>query len=146
MSKVIYKIPVKQYTYGNGKVEIWHRGKLSMRYYSRTGKFNLLSDEISVSCHVAVYEDDKRLLSCNISPEDEYEGTDVDEAAWLINEDIKSHWIDTASSEKKAVRKFILRHQEEIEMGNGVKRLIEIDKELERLKSEKESLLRWVTQ
>jgi hypothetical protein len=139
------KIQVKDRTFNEGKIPVINGGDLTLKYYTRQGNFDFSHpSDVSYSCHLSVYQNGQRLLSTNVSPDYEYEGNDVDEAVDIIEQDIRSHWIDTARSEKKCMVNFLKRHQEEIEMGNGRNRFTQVLKEIERLSSELEGLSRWI--
>lgn len=131
-------IEVKYYTYNDGPVPVYHGGELTLKYFTRSGKFDLFSNEESLSCHLEVSENGRRLVSCNTSPEYMYEGRDCNEALAIIEEDIASHWIDTARDEKRRCMNFITRYQPRIEQGNASLRLQKIDKSIEQLNAERE--------
>lgn len=125
------RIEVKGYspTY---KPIIYRGGALHIHYKSETGKFNFLSDDESTMCHIRIYEDGKRIGGKSVDCEsDYYDDCDVDEALWLIDEDAKMHWIDTAREEKQAVRNFIAIHRDEIGRGNILHEISQLTKDIE---------------
>ena len=95
--------------------------------------------EVSYSCHVAVYDDDaNRIKSCNFTPTFDMNGTDVDEAIYEIEESMNRYW--STSDERKDMVNFLKEHQSEIEHGNALRRIAEINTELDALTEEKERL------
>lgn len=137
------QIAFKDHTFDDGKVTVFDgRRTYSLRYYTRSGRFNLMSNEESLSCHLEITDDlGNRVISTNISPEYEYEGTDVEEAIYAVEEDIKSYCFDGARTNKETFINFLKTHQEAIERGNDLKELKDIDKQLEKLKSRRNVLL-----
>lgn len=124
------KITVKERYSSEYKPIIRGGGELRLSYRSSTGKFNMLGNEVSTLCYVTVFEDDRILSRVSIDVENEYEGDDIDEILWLIDEDKKMHWIDTASEKKQAMRNFISVNREAIERGNSLKEIELLTKEI----------------
>jgi hypothetical protein len=105
--------------------------RYSLNYYTRSGKFNLMSDEESFSCHLQVNDqDNNRVISCNTSPKYELDGTDVDEAIEEVQRDIDSHWISTATDDKKLFIAFLKRNKGAIRYGTDIKELEKLTKQI----------------
>lgn len=117
---------------------------MRLKYSTREGHFNWSNtSEVSFSCNVAVYDDNgDRIKVCNFTPEYELDGTDVEEIATEIESSMKRYW--STSDDRKDMVEFLREHETEIEQGNAKYSLDEIDKQLEKLNSEKQSLLAYV--
>ena len=124
------EITVKEKYTGEYRPIIERGGELSLMYRSREGRFNIMSDEVSIVCDVTVFENGKKLRSLSITVDYEYDGTDVDEVLWLFDEDRGMHWIDTSRNDKQALRDFISVHRERIEQGNAAKEIESLRKEI----------------
>lgn len=133
-------IQVKDRTYGNGNVIVYKGGDLNLRYYTRKGRFDLMSNEDSFSCHIAVYENGVRLAHCNITPEYEVDGDDIEEAISEINDYIRRTWYSSDMWEIRRLRNFLERYQDKIEYGNAKKELEVTNKEIDRLVARRLSL------
>lgn len=107
---------------------------IRLSYSTRQGKFDLLSDDESYSCHIAILDENgNKLLSTNISPEYEMDGNDIEEAICELEEAIRRTW--TTSDTRPEVLQFLKDNQEALEYGNDVYELAEVLKETERLAS-----------
>lgn len=112
---------------------------MRLKYSTRLGKFFLGSDEETYSCHIAVYDDKgDRLISTNIRPEYELDGTDPEEIMDEIQTAIKRTW--TTGDDRKECWKFILDHQKEIERGNDEYELEQTLEQVAKLSSRAEVL------
>ncbi len=94
---------------------------LRLSITSRTGNFNFMNpQEQSVSCHIAVFENDVKKLSTNITinyeenPLVAYSETAIE----LLEECIKKMFIDTSRKEKEKLLKFIKQNYKEIDRGS----------------------------
>lgn len=133
-------IAVKDRNYREIPIEVYKGGLLTLSYFTRRGKFNLLSNDESFSCHIAVYENGERLISANTSPEYALDGNEPYDAMEELKREIASHWISTSEMNNKRLLKFIERYEEKIEYGNDKARLVQIDKQLTSLNDEKERI------
>ena len=117
---------------------------MRLKYSTREGHFNWSNtSEVSLSCNVAVYDDSgERIKVCNFTPEYEMDGTDVEDIVTEIEASMKRYW--STSNDRKDMIEFLQEHETEIDRGNAQYRLEEIDKQLEKLNSEKKSLLAFV--
>jgi hypothetical protein len=112
---------------------------MRLQYITRKGRFNLLGNEESYSCHIAVYGDDgKKVKSTNITTEYEFDGNDPEEIMDEIQESIKRYW--STSDDRKEVWQFILDHQQEIELGNDEYELEQTIRQIEQLSSRAKTL------
>lgn len=112
---------------------------MRLEYKSRYGSFFVGSAEETFSCHVAVYDDEgNRLISTNIWPEQELNGSDPEEIMYEIEEAIKRTW--TTGDDRKDCWQFILDHKPEIELGNDIHELSQVTKQLETLSNRAEIL------
>lgn len=116
--------------------------KLRLEIRSRTGRFNLCSDEQSVSCHIAVYENDNQTLSTNLTLEYEENPSIAyaDDAIYLLEECFKKMWIDTSRDEKKVLLKFIKKHKKELDYGSVQHRIKVLKNEIKTRRNEIKSL------
>lgn len=92
---------------------------------SRTGRFNLCSNEENVSCHICVYDDENNKIkytNLRLDSEENPEIAYVEDAVYLLDECFKRMFIDTSREEKKDLLQF-LKDNEEVkgrELGKGV--------------------------
>lgn len=121
-------------------------GQLRISYYSNKGRYNLLSNDESTKCHISIYEGDKRIAGTSIDVEDEYDGNDVDEIVWLIDQDDKTHLVDTARPKKQAVRNFIIRNQARIELGNAKHDIERLNNQINNMVAERDSLIKFLAE
>lgn len=100
---------------------------------SRTGKFNLCSDEEQVSCHVAVFDDKNNKIKSTNFRLDYEENPDVayvEDAIYLLDECFKKMWIDTSRQEKQELLQFLKDNQEEIDKGSKKYRVEMLNKKI----------------
>ena len=117
-------------------MKLW-RNKMRLESKSRTGRFNLCSDEETVSCHIAVYDDENnKIKSVNIHPEYEEDGNDVENAIYLLEEADRKVLYATNQKEWKEMIGFLKENQEKIEDGNKAYRIIQIKKAIQKLEDE----------
>jgi hypothetical protein len=118
---------------------------MRLQYSTRKGRFYIGSSEETYSCHIAVYDDDnKKLISTNITTEYEVDGNDPEEIMDEIQDAIKRYW--TTGDDRKDCWQFILDHKEEIELGNDEYELSQVLKQIEQLSSRAESLSKNIAQ
>lgn len=106
---------------------------------SRTGRFNLCSNEESVSCHIAVIDDEnKRILSTNLILENEENPkiAYVEDAVYLLEEDIRKMFIDTSKAEKEELLRFIKENETEIDKGSKKYRINVLNNQIQRYQEE----------
>lgn len=112
---------------------------MRLKYTTRLGAFFLGSAEETYSCHIAVYDDEsKKLISTNIRPEYELEGSDVEEIIQEIEEAIKRTW--TTGDTRREMIDYLKEHQAEIELGNDTYELNTLVKKIEDMSSRVETL------
>lgn len=109
---------------------------------SRTGKFNLLSSDEQVSCHICVWDGNERVLSTNLRLDYEENPSlpRVEDAIYLLEECIGKMFIDTSRVEKEELLKFLKENEEEIDRGTKEYRVGILKKEIEKRQEEIESL------
>lgn len=110
---------------------------MRLQYTSRRGRYNLLNPrEESVSCHIAVYDDEgNKIKSTNVSLEYEIDGTDVSEAIELIT-DYSERVLSSQYKEWEEMIAFLKGNQEAIEDGNRQYRIKTIKTKIEQLQTE----------
>lgn len=101
---------------------------------SRRGHFNFCNiSEESISTHIAVINDDKKEIYCNIRTDYEVDDESPENLLQVLDDFISHIWINTDRDNIEAVRKCIADNIEEIERGNALY-------ELEGLKKQKEKI------
>ena len=115
---------------------------LRLQIKSRTGKFNLLSDEESISCNISVFDGNERIMGTNITLDYEENPTIpyVDDAIYLLEQCFKKMFIDTSRKDKEELLSFLKAHKKEIDAGSVFYRQCELIKKIESLSSELEKL------
>jgi hypothetical protein len=101
---------------------------LELRTSCRYGRFNLMNpDEKSWSCHVAIWDGETRVMSCNFTPENEIRSDQNPSVLLMALQDemaiYTGHWHGTSSDETKAVLAFIAEHEDELRAGLAEKRI-----------------------
>lgn len=109
---------------------------------SRTGRFNMCSNEESISCNICVYKDDGTRTSTNLTLESEENPkiSFVEDAVYLLEDCIKRMWIDTSRGEKEALVKFLKENEDEINKGSKLHRIEVIEKQINSLQKERDNL------
>lgn len=94
--------------------------QLRLEIKSRTGRFNLLGDEVSISYNICVYENDEAIMSTNLTLDhEENPGTAFAEnAIYLLEECLEHMFIDTTRDEKKKLLAFIKKNREGLDFGS----------------------------
>jgi hypothetical protein len=76
-------------------------------------------------------ENGNTIISCNIHPEFDENGTEPEDAIYLLEDAIKRSW--TTSDDRPDFLQFIKDHQEALEVGNDIHELEQIGKQILKL-------------
>lgn len=110
---------------------------------SRTGRFNLCSNDESVSCHIAVFDDEGKKIkytNLRIDYEENPKLPSVDDAIYLLDECFKRMFIDTSRKEKEELLSFLKQNQEKIDEGTKLHRIEYLKKQIGKMNEEIEDL------
>lgn len=106
------------------------------------GRYNLMSDEESISCRIAIYDNEELIhgTSLTLDYESDWRCPDVSEAIELLEECVKKMFIDTSRSKKEEMIRFLRENEEEIDKGTRKHRIEVLKKKREQIDSEIASL------
>lgn len=106
---------------------------------SRTGRFNLCSNEENVSCHICVYDDENNKIkytNLRLDSEENPGIAYVEDAVYLLDECFKRMFIDTSREEKKDLLQFLKDNEEEIDKGSRKYRIEVLNKKIKKYQDE----------